>query len=559
MDELQRRIQEYVALTAPTTPGLPRFTLENFCGKHARQLAFTTDRAHRIHVMCARQSGKSQGDDAILMDAGLFRPHSTNVILGLNGPHIRMQNWEPIWKRLFDRFGGLDSDWRNEQRMVTTFPNAARVIMSGTDDSKHIKNVLGGRIDNGVFIIDECQDQATLDELLDSILPPMMGVNARLILSGVFPEVPVGRFWRESGWVERDGKWVQDKGFHGWSHHNWGRLDNIHTPDAAEALQRYLTDSGKTLDDPQIQRDWFGIPCFDPEATAYRYNQARNGYVPEMPDWLRIIYGSGRDERGKEIKYAHEMRLDKDGSRYGFMAAKPHEGVDTFGIALDPGSNSDRASIQAWGWGQRYRGVQHVIDWTSQRKARLSTGDMFAVLGLVYRALLRIGNGSSVCEPRYDAGSSQNTIDNLQNDYGIPVVHAAKKSDLIGQVNRNNDLLTDGRAKVMIGSALEQDYLRARWDKAALERGQRKWAGGWHPDSSEGGRYALQDFFDGYVEEKDKVKPAEYGYKPPIPTAPVSGVERFAGPEYGGGFPGQAGGPGAGGDYGGGYGGGFGG
>lgn len=521
---------------------------------HDKQLAFTRDRSHRVHVMCARQAGKSQGDDAILMDAGLFAPYSTNIILGLNGPHIRMNNWEPIWKRLFDRFAGLDSDWRNEQRMVTTFPNGARVIMSGTDDAKHIKNVLGGRIDNGVFIVDECQDQAVLDELLDSILPPMMGENARLILSGVFPEVPAGRFWRESGWVERNGEWVQEQS-RGWSRHNWGRLANVHTPDAAKVLERYLEDTGLTMEDPQIVRDWGGRPAFDPEATAYRYLKSRNGYVPVTPEWLRMLYGSAKDgvaidDRGKSIKYAHEMRLDKSGARYGMMAAEPHDGVDIFALALDPGSNSDRASIQGWGWGTRYRSLQHVLDWTSERKAHLSTGDMFAVLGLFYRALLRHGLGASnVCNPRYDAGSSQNTIDNLQNDYGLPVVLAAKKSDLIGQVNRNNDLLKEGKAKIMIGSALEQDYTRARWDKPSLERHQRVWARAWHPDASEAGRYAVQDYFEAFQE---KPQPAvNYGYQDAL-TQPRMRPQPAFDPEYGGTFGNPTGERGSGG-YGGGW------
>lgn len=554
--DLERGIEELLALTERERPRLPRFSLENFCGKHVKQLAFAKDRHHRKHVMCARQVGKSYADDGILLDAGLTLPQSTNIILGINGPQIRNNNWEPIWKRQFDKFSGLDGASSNETRMVTTFPNGARVFFGGVDDARHIKNLLGGRVERGVVIIDESQDAGPmLDELLDSILPPMLGAGAQLILSGVFPEVPAGRFWRESGWHERDGQWTQDVGFHGWSHHNWGRRDNVFTPDAWALLERYLEETGLSMNDPQIIRDWMGLPSFDPEATAYRYLKSRNGYDPVTPEWLRMIYGQAKDgvavdERGKEIKYAHEMRIDKDGGRYGMMAAIPHEGVNIFGGALDPGSNSDRASIQFWGWGERYRGVQHVFDWTSQRRARLSTGDMFAVLGLAYRMLLKVGDGAGACNPRYDAGSSQNTIDNLQGDYGIPLVLAAKKSDLIGQINRNNDLLTDGRAKVMIGSALEQDYTRARWDKAALERGQRVWARAWHPDSSEAGRYGLQDYYEAAVEKHDPN--LSYGYKEPIPSTPaIMGGGGDTG--YGSGSGWTGGDPGGGGGYGGGF------
>lgn len=479
-----------------TQAQLAPFSLEAFCGDHAKQRAFCEDRAHRVHVMCARQSGKSQGDDGILLDTGLTRPNSTNLILGFNGPHIRNNNWVPIWRRLWDRFGALDSDWHHETTMVTSFPNGARVLFGGTDDTKHIKNLLGGRIEDGVVIVDESQDQPVLDELLDSILPPMMGMNARLVLSGVFPEVPAGRFWRESGWVldEKTGKYSQTKGFRGWSHHNWGRLANTHTPDARAVLERYLADTGLTEDDPQVQRDWFGVPVFDPTATAYRYLRERNGFVAEAPDWLAEVYNTGRDAaRDRALLYAHPMKtIDKDGARYGLMACRP-PGTSIFSFAIDPGADTDRVSIQGWGWGHGDREVKHVFDWTTPRGAQLTTGQIFAMAALANRMF-----AGAIISWRYDAGSSQNTIDNLLNDYGIPLVLAAKKADLKGQVDRNNDLLNQGRAKIMIGSALEQDYQRARWDKAALERQQHKWAGTWHPDPSEAARYALQDYFDAF-------------------------------------------------------------
>ncbi|SRR6266404_126149 len=487
--------------TAAAKAEIAPFSIAAFCGDHEKQRAFCEDRSHRIHVMTARQSGKSQGDDGILLDSGLTRPNSTNLILGFNGPHIRNNNWEPIWKRLWDRFGGLDSDWHHETTMVTRFPNGARVLFGGTDDTKHIKNLLGGRIEDGVVIVDESQNQPVLDELLDSILPPMLGLNARIVLSGVFPEVPAGRFWRESGWIldEKTGRYVQSKGFRGWSHHNWGRLANTHTPDARAVLARYLENTGLTEDDPQVQRDWFGVPVFDPTATTYRYLRERNGYTATEPEWLHQVYSTGKDSaHDRPLLYAHPMRsADTDGARYGLMACRP-VGTTIFSFAIDPGANSDRVSIQGWGWGQGDREVKHVFDWTTPRGAQLTTGQICAMAGLANRMF-----AGAIISWRYDAGSSQNTIDNLLTDYGLPLILAAKKTDLKGQVDRNNDLLSQGRAKVMIGSALEQDYQRARWDKAALERQQHKWAATWHPDASEAARYALQNYFDAYVAPKE--------------------------------------------------------
>jgi len=476
----------------------PKFTIAEFAGKHEPQYKFLADRSHRKHVMCARQAGKSQGCDALMLDRALGRPNSTWLMLGLNGPQIRTNNWEPIWTRLFSRFGGLSGVRHNDTRMVSTFPNGSRVIFGGTDDAKHIKNLLGGRLDGGGIIIDECQDQGhVLDELLDSILPPMMSLTSELVLAGVFPDAPAGRFWRESGWIQVDGRFVQ-RTDGGWSRHNWGRLANVHTPEAREVLRRYMADTGLNEDDPQIMRDWGGRPAFDPTATAYRYAVERNGYVADIPEWLVKLYETQKDAKGRDLLFCHPMRDGKkDGARHGLMAATPRPGVRIVGFAIDPGSTSDRVSIQGWGWGDKdSHDVQHLFDWTTPRAAQLTTGQIFAMAGVAQSMFSQ--RGLYVMKWRYDAGSSQNTIDNLQNDYGLPVILAAKKADLKGQVDRNNDLLTGGRAKIMIGSALEQDYQRARWDKQARERGQYKWASAWHPDPSEAGRYGLQDYFDAF-------------------------------------------------------------
>lgn len=466
-----------------------RFSMVALCGGHALQLAAMTDLHRRIHIMCARQSGKSWTDVGMLVDNALTRPGTTNIFLGLNSVAVRMNIWEPVVCRLFDRFSDLETSWLRGGRMIVRFPNGSRIIFGGYDDFRHIKNLLGGRLAGGVIVLDEAQDAgAMLDELLDVILPPMMTPTTRIVLSGTIPETPAGRFWEES---KRES----------WSAHRWGRLSNVHTPEAREMLDLYLADTGLSEDDPQIQRDWFGRAMFDMTATAYRYSRERNGYGATMPQWLADVYETKADVvRGHALLFCHPMQADKKGgARHGLMASTPPEGVKIFSFAIDPGSTSDRVSIQGWGWGENSREVHHVFDWTTLQGAQLTTGQIFAMAGFARRVF---GVYGSVISWRYDAGSSQNTIDNLLTDYGIPVILAAKKTDLVGQVDRNNELLVSKRARIMLGSALEQDYERARWDKNARAAGQYKWASTWHPDPSEAGRYGLQDYFDAFKAPK---------------------------------------------------------
>lgn len=473
-------LNEALALMAPPPE---RFSPEALSGGHSAQLAFVKDRSRRIHVMCARQAGKSWADVIILIANALERPNTTNIFLGLNSVAVRMNIWEPIVSRLFDRFVDLDRKWFNETRMLIRFPNGSRIIFGGYDDFRHIRNLLGGRLDGGVVVLDEAQEApALLSELLDVILPPMLTPTSRVILSGTIPDTPAGRFYEE-------------RKNPSWSHHNWGRLANIHTPEAREQLTQYLADTGISEDDPQIQRDWFGNDVFDPSATAYRYSLARNGYVPTVPEWLTEVYASGKDGE-RTLAYAHPIKEDKrDGARHGLIAAVPFDGVRLFSFAIDPGADSDRASIEGTGWGDKSHDIQQVFEWSTPRGMKLTTGQIFAVAALAQKHYSKYG---AIISWVYDAGSSQNTIDNLETDYRLPLILAAKKADLKGQVDRVNDLAAEGRSKVIIGSALEQDYQRARWDKNALLAGQRKWAASWHPDPSEAHRYSVAKYFDAF-------------------------------------------------------------
>jgi hypothetical protein len=435
------------------------FVPEAFCGGHAPQLAFVKDRAQWIHGMCARQSGKSWADDYVLGENGSQWPNSVGLFLGLKGTGVKVSNWVPIWKQGVCAKYEIPTSWHNETTMTTTWPTGARVMFGGTDDLGNIKKFLGNSLRNhGIVIIDEAQDQtdSVLKYLLLTLLPPMLGPTTRIYLTGVLPDVPAGYFYELSG-------------SKGWSHHEWGRAANVHTPEAMDQLRAYMLLHGLTEDDAQIQRDWYMKRVWDADATAYRYTRERNGYQPERPAWLTSpTFGKGR-----------------------VQAAVPHEGIDQFTVGIDPGGG-DRTSVVVWGWGDAVHEVQHVFEWVTERDTPTSLADIAEVCGLVQQRY-----PSDLWH--WDPGSGRMELDTFGSDYGVPLIRAAAKTDLPGQVRRNNDLLTKGWAQVMVGSRLEEDYQKARWDKEARTAGTWRWASQWHPDPSEAARYALQGYFAQYV------------------------------------------------------------
>ncbi len=473
-DELLALADEVVDLE----PTPPTWSLKSFCGGHQEQYAIANDNAQWLHLLCARQSGKTQIDCGIMIDRWRRYPNSLHIFLGLNGVAVRENAWTPAWLRTLDRYGIRRRD--NGTIMKSVHANGARAIFSGTDDLKHVRNVLGNRLENGTFIIDESQDQppAIIDYLLDVVLPPMMTPTTKIIMSGVRPDLPGGRFYAER--------------LHGvgpWAHHSFARWSNVHTPEAREQLNKYLHDvkidwadihrcdpthetfdvtaintmsPGKVAIILRVLRDWLNRDVYDPNAREYMYREEVNGYTPTLPEWARdfkVPEGFGR-----------------------VMFAEPWPGIDQFSVGIDPGGG-DPFGLQVIGWGKRHRRIQHLVDWTSPRNARLTWGDVMRVLGKV--VALRYPTRHW----RYDT-NSDTELDTFGHEYGVPVIRAAKKADMKGQIRRFNDVLKPGTFAAMLGSSMVQDFERAQLDDTG------NWTAAYHPTGSEAGRYALGAYWE---------------------------------------------------------------
>lgn len=433
---------------------------------HVPQLRFTASEARRLLLKCSRRAGKTFGIGNRYAKRSVDKPNGNRAYIALTKDQAREIIWEPVWKPLCERWGLCSSRAHNETRMVTTFPNGSRVRFTGSDDLRHIATELGAALDE--VWIDESQDQpeASLVQLVRKILPPALGANGVLGLAGVFPEVEAGYFHElfASG---------------AWENHNWSMFENPHYENPQQVVDDFLRDNpGYTIDSPLVQRDYYGRAVYDSTATAYGYDYTRNRYEPTAPDWL------------KDVSVPSGV----------VMAAVPFEGIDIFSVGIDPGTR-DRVSLQVHGWGQGSPFIQHVFDWTSTRNAKLTWTQIADVARHVQQH-----HPTGLWH--YDAGSSKNELDVFTRTHGIPVIQAAKKADMPGQVRLVRDLLAGGRYKVMAHSSLEEDYTKARFDPDARAKGQHKWASQWHPDAGDAGRYSLGPYFDAYT-PPDTRTPAE--------------------------------------------------
>lgn len=421
---------------------------------HIPQRKLLEDASTRIMALCSRRAAKSVSVCGKLAHSATNFPGSTLIYFGATSKAVRLLIWGPVWQEFRRKWGvgGVD----NETLMMTKFGNGSTVIFVGTDDFRHVETFLGGKL-RGVAI-DEAQSQpdSVLNPLIDRILPPSLSdLGGWLMLSGTIPDVEAGKFyetWRAN----------VNKPNAGWKCHNWNRFQNPHI-ESEKALMQELINSGRSIDDPIIRRDWFGEFVFSNELTAFGYDRSKAGYDGNYP-----------------------------------------AGLELFSVGIDPGTR-DRTAIVVWGWGKRDPNIYQVYEWVTPKNSNTHLSDIAQQLQIINRKFVNV--------PWWymDMGGSKMAIDTFGQDYGLPVIAAAKKVDRTAQVKRMADLLNSGRMKVRVGSQLEQDLMKAAWDKDARAVGRYEWSSQWHPDVADAGRYAVQGYFDSYVAPKaiEDVKSAD--------------------------------------------------
>lgn len=474
--ELKRRAKLQAA------EGATKWSLEAFANGHVPQLAAMRDRSNWLHFLCDRQSGKTWADLGILLDNALKVPNSTNMFLGLVGVGLELSVW-PKWLALCDKFGIQHTP--NEVLRTSYFPNGAMVAFGGTDTGT-IKKYLGNRLDGAVFIIDEAQDQrsSVLAYILNVLLEPMCTPTTRVILSGVLPDLPVGHFLSLADY-DPASKTGGGKGHEKWSHHSWGRLDNVHTPEAAERLAALEAEKG--ADDPQLLRDWKGVQrVWDASMTAYRYSIARDAWNWTSAPWARSdLLAPGVLMAALPI-VPHPTNL-----------ASPAVTLDRFAIGLDPAATADRFAIVLWGWSSKERiGLWQIGEWVTARGANSLESQWVEVLKVFKARYSQYGHVGRIIR---DSAGGTGVGDLLRQSHGIVIEPVIKgPGSLRARVDRLADLLGTGHCHIMAGSELENDLKLAKWDVKAREESRWEFDGSHHPDVADAGTYGAVAFYEAH-------------------------------------------------------------
>lgn len=416
---------------------------------HAKQaLLVDTLVLRKIRNVCAlagRQSGKSHGGALACCLIGAATPGVNLVYVTSTYASCKRMAFLPAVEH--NRVHALGGEANYAEMTLHFKAQGTMLYFMGADTDRLIDRLRG--IPNLVLVmIDEAGIYGSnkLKTMIEAVRPGLRPMAGTLCIMGT-PSL-----------AGRAGTWFDITENPHFEQHRFDYRDNDRVPsftDVERLIDEELAAMGVTRDSAYFKREYLALFDVDLSETAFRYSREVAGYEDDPPDWLTM-----------------------------------------FAVGIDPGTR-DRTAIQVWGWGEREHTVYQVYEWVTDRNAGTTWAQIGAELG-------RIKERWNPHAWYYDAGGSKMTLDLFQRDYGIPLIKAAVKSDLPGQVARFADLLAKGQAKIRVGSALEGDLQRAQWDRDARIQGLYRWSAICHPDAADAARYGLQAYWDSYKPQKDE-------------------------------------------------------
>lgn len=250
------------------------------------QRPFATSKAKFRTASCSRRAGKTDGSAATLLEAVQAKPGS----VGLYITKTRINAKRIIWKTLkqMNAQHGLGGIAR-EAELCLELPNGSSIYLLGANNRDEIEKFRGLPI--AIVVLDEAQILTDLETLVDVVLvPALMDFDGAVVLVGTPAPVPVGYFWDAAF-----GKHAAQ-----WEHHSWTCFENPWLQKkSGKSPQQHLDEElkrrGVTVDEPSIQREWFGRWVYDPNALVFRYEAGRNHFddLPSLAhgEWECVIGG----------------------------------------------------------------------------------------------------------------------------------------------------------------------------------------------------------------------------------------------------------------------------
>lgn len=260
----------------------PVFNLEEIL--FPKQLKFVQDPRPFKVAVCSRRAGKTVACAVDLINTARETEGVVCLYITLARTNAKRLLWPELIK-LNDRYklkGTLDLI-----ELSVTFPNGSVIYCSGAKDASEIEKFRGLALKK--VYIDECQSfRSHIKELIDDVLiPALMDYDGSLILIGTPGPVPAGYFAEVCGAAKKptsEHTEDSDEGAeYNWVPYSWTFFDNPwiaikskKTHD--QVLKRALKMRGVSINDPSIQREFFGKWVLDADSLWIKYSDILNHF-----------------------------------------------------------------------------------------------------------------------------------------------------------------------------------------------------------------------------------------------------------------------------------------
>jgi phage terminase large subunit len=244
------------------------------------QLDFINDPAEVKVGLCSRRAGKSYAVAVAMIDCCLNYSDASALYIAQTKTAGIQIIWSPLMM-LIDKYN-LDCKPNNSTHEIA-FKNGSKIIIKGTKDKAEIDSIRGIAPSPRIVVLDEAGHfKPFLQELINEVISPaLMDYMGTLIMIGTPNHSCSGTFYDA---------YHKKKGYQEASVHHWTFFDNSMLPAVKngvathqEIFKKKVLDSGRTVDDADVKREYFGLWVKDTESQLFAYDPVLNK-IPRIPE-----------------------------------------------------------------------------------------------------------------------------------------------------------------------------------------------------------------------------------------------------------------------------------
>ncbi len=418
------------------------YRIHKGCHSVQQQLLLSTE--HLRLCMAGRRSGKTEGFVRLAADVKVRHEKAEVLFIGKTSTRCMELFWQPTLDML-DMLGfGVEVKNRSDGLIKTQ--DGAAFAFKGNANADERQKLRGGKYH--LIVVDECQSQAQLKQLVEEIIEPMLiDYGGILALGGTGPRVR-GEYW-EFLWADNRPALRL----------NWNISQNPFIKDYDKVLARIRAEKALSETDSLYVREYLGQISYDDDALVIRLKPENYFTDDQLAAWIKSVPVT-------DVRFVA-------GLDYGFVDA------DGFGIICYALNRPERWLV--YEYTATRTGVRELAEAVKAGVAYVQSSPLFA--GLTEKKfLIYADTGGAGKKIGYD----------LATQYQLPIQDAYK-------VNKNLaiELLQDetrqGMLRVRAGGAFDEEAKHTVFRRDEQDRLTREIDDDtFHPNLMDGVCYAMR-------------------------------------------------------------------